>query len=209
MFYPPDVAQLSIFSAEASVPSTADLAGLLCGQGQVAGFAGTAARLTIEVDQGWRARLIAEECAHRGVPVQLERAESGRPRVRTPFRKDLYPLIAHWGGPGGKVVPPRFRLTGAALRLWLLAGGRWADKGYVLPLDPAAPATHEPLLDALRLVGLPPAAPPRSWIEDARPVVVAPIWGRRRMQRLAELVGPAPRRAEDEWPAALRPVPAA
>lgn len=206
MFYPAGVAQLSIFSAEASVPAVGDLAGLLCGQGQVASFASTAARLTVEVAQVWRARLIADELAVRGVRAELTRCDSGQVMVRTSFRKDLLPLATRWAaGPArAKTVPARFRLTGSSLRLWLLAAGEWGERGYLIRFDPQSPQTHEPLTDALRLVGLPPTAPPRG--ADRGAEAAARVGGVRRLRRLVELVGPAPSGAEIDWPTSLRPV---
>jgi hypothetical protein len=41
------VEQIPFFSAEASGPELADLAGLLCGPGQILGFGRTAARLSV------------------------------------------------------------------------------------------------------------------------------------------------------------------
>ena len=108
---------MSLFSAEASGPDIADLCGVLCGQGQVTGFARTAARLTVEVDEVWRARVLAAEFGRRGVSGELGRTEDGRPMIRTAFRSDLIGLANAWLDGSGKTLPGRFRLTGAALRL--------------------------------------------------------------------------------------------
>lgn len=126
---------MSLFSAEASGPDIADLSGVLCGQGQITGFARTAARLTVEVDEAWRASVLAAEFGRRGVSAELSRTEDGTPVIRTAFRRDLIALARAWlGGEGtGKVLPGRFRLTGAALRLWALASGRPACRGTCWP----------------------------------------------------------------------------
>lgn len=97
-----------------------------------------------------------------------------------------------------KVLPADFELTGAVLRVWALAAGTWADAAYLLGLDPAAPDTHEPLRAALAWLGLPSALVPDRGAGPALRVV-----GRRRLARLAELVGgPPPGVAERVWPAA-------
>ncbi|MGH3431941.1 MAG: hypothetical protein ACRDQB_03790, partial [Thermocrispum sp.] len=69
--------QLSLFSAEVSAPAAADLAGLLCGHGQLATFAGTAARLSVVVDEQWRARAVAAEFDARGIAAELAVSGSG------------------------------------------------------------------------------------------------------------------------------------
>jgi hypothetical protein len=97
-----------------------------------------------------------------------------------------------------KALPADFELTGAVLRVWALAAGTWADAAYLLGLDPAAPDTHEPLRAALAWLGLPTALVPDRGAGPALRVV-----GRRRLARLAELVGgPPPGVAERVWPAA-------
>lgn len=189
--------QISLFSAEASGPDIADLSGVLCGQGQVTGFARTAARLTVEVDDVWRARVLAAEFDRRGVAAELGRAGDGRPLVRTAFRSDLIGLARAWLVDDGrsKTVPGRFRLTGAALRLWALAAGRPGVQGYLLAVDEQAPDTHEPLAAAFRQLGLPAQlVGPKAGGPAVR------VTGRRRLATLAELIGMPPPGAEPVWP---------
>ncbi|WP_199443972.1 hypothetical protein [Umezawaea beigongshangensis] len=192
--------QLSFYSAEARPPDLADLGGLLCASGQVVGFArGRAAKVSVAVEDRWRAVALGAALAERGVDAALSSSEDGA-LVGTAFRTDLAALAAAWLRGTTKVVPPGFEVNGAVLRLWALAAGRWTDTatGYLLALDPAAPGTHEPLGHALGASGL-PVAP-----------VIAPtggpalrITGRRRLARLAELVGSAPSGACGRtWPAA-------
>lgn len=202
MFYPASVAQLSFFSADASVPAVGDLAGLLCGQGQIASFAATAARLSVVVEESWRARLITDELAARGVQAQLVRSDCGQPSVRTPFRKDLIRLAGGWTRGAVKAVPPDFLLSGSALRLWLLASGRRSDRGYLLMFDPHAEHTHQPLLRALAQAGLVCDTRGRSMVGPRGGGPAARITGRKRLARLAELVGRPPLGAEQEWPVA-------
>ncbi|MFE2750391.1 hypothetical protein ACFXGA_00135 [Actinosynnema sp. NPDC059335] len=121
-------------------------------------------------------------------------------QVTTPFRADLAGLAAQWFDGDRKVVPPDFTLDGGALRLWALASGRWVESGsgYLLGLDPAAPDTHETLRKALAGSGL-----PATLLADGAGGPALRVVGRRRLERLAELVGRAPRGvAERTWPAA-------
>ncbi|MEV1120150.1 hypothetical protein AB0I91_34300 [Actinosynnema sp. NPDC049800] len=121
-------------------------------------------------------------------------------QVTTAFRTDLAGLAAQWFDGDRKVVPPDFTLDGAALRLWALTSGRWVESGsgYLLGLDPEAPDTHEALRKALATSGLPSTLLTGKAGGPALRVV-----GRRRLERLAELVGRAPRGvAERTWPAA-------
>ncbi|PRX50542.1 hypothetical protein B0I33_102666 [Prauserella shujinwangii] len=200
---------MSLFSAEASRPRVADLAGLLCGPGQVTSFGRTAARLSAVVDDDWRAGALARECVRHGAEAQVTRLETeesqdgARPLVRTAFRVDLLPLARAWSGGERKVLPEGFTLGGAMLRLWALSGGQPTERGYLLPLDPAAPDTHEPLMAALGMVGLAASTVrPRGGTPAIR------ITGRRRLATFAELIGPPPPGAEPAWPR-VTPVPRA
>ncbi|MCG8919856.1 hypothetical protein L6E12_29210 [Actinokineospora sp. PR83] len=194
--------QMSIFSAEVSHPGVGDLAGLLCGPGRTAVFARATARLLLPVDDQWRANALVKACAERGVAAEVRTCEeSGGPRLSTAFRRDLAPLASAWTDPaGGKAVPDCFLPDGAALRMWVLAAGRWTEGGYLLPLDPAAPHTHAPLAEALLRCGLPATAPTAKGEVPGLRVV-----GRRRLARLLELVGPpAGPGCADQWPAVSR-----
>ena len=189
--------QLSFYSAEASRPRIRDLAGLLCGPGQAVGFGrGTAARLSVVVEETWRARALVAACTVRGVQAEVGTSEEGHPLVRTAFRSDLTGLAGQWLRGAVKSVPPDYTPDGLALRIWSLAAGSLDPGGYLLGLDPHAPGTHEPLAAALARSGL-PARPTRRGAPALR------ITGRRRLERLAELVGPVPDGAiERTWPLA-------
>ncbi|MFD0199759.1 MULTISPECIES: hypothetical protein [Saccharothrix] len=139
-------------------------------------------------------------------PVESEEPKAVEPefteswQVTTAFRTDLAGLAAHWLDGDRKVVPPEFTLDGAALRLWALASGRWVESGsgYLLGLDPEAPDTHEALRKALATSGL-----PSTLLTGRAGGPALRVVGRRRLERLAELVGRAPRGvAERTWPAA-------
>ncbi|HEX5405335.1 MAG TPA: hypothetical protein VFX16_23915 [Pseudonocardiaceae bacterium] len=188
--------QLSFYSAEASAPRLADLAGVLCGPGQATGFgAGTAARLTVPVDQRWRAVALVAACAERGVGATVSTTEDGRRVVRTAFRADLVGLASHWQAGATKSVPERFVMDGVTLRLWALVAGRWSESGYLLGLDPDSPWTHLPLVTALVRAGMSLAL-----VDDGGPALR--VAGARRLGRLVELVGvPPPGVPGHDWPA--------
>jgi hypothetical protein len=186
------VAQLSFYSAEANRPHAGDLAGLLCCQGQLAEFARTAARLTLALDARWRVRAVRLALAERGIETTPTVDEEGRHGVRTAFRADLLPLADDWTKEGEKFAPSGLTLDGGALRLWVLAAGSWLGTNYLLGLDPAAPDTYDTVRGALGGAGL-PATLHGTGLR---------ISGRRRLGRLAELVGRPPSGdAEEHWPA--------
>lgn len=189
------VSQLSLFSADAREPSMADLAGLLCGPGQIVRFgAGDQARVSIVLADPARAGAVIAACAAVGVPISPVLTESGATALRTAFRCDLVGLAEDWTRGAIKTVPPGWQLDGAALRLWALAAGRPDERGgYLLALDPNAPDTHLPLVAAATRAGIPPARVGRG--------AALRISGTRRVQRLVELVGPVPERVPSaDWP---------
>lgn len=172
-----------------------DLAGLLCGPGQIARFgAGDQARLSIVLDHPARAPALATACAATGISVSTVRTESGAIALRTAFRCDLVGLARAWLCGAVKTVPEGWQLDGPALRIWALAAGRPDERGgYLLALDPHAPDTHRPLIAAATRAGIPPAR--------VNPGPALRIGGTRRVRRLVELVGPAPPGAETAgWP---------
>lgn len=189
--------QASLFSEESSAPGIDDLAGLLCGPGQALGFGrGAAARVSVVVDEDWRAAEIARAFGIRGLLAERGTSEEGHPLVRTAFLTDLAPLAARWTRGAVKAVPAGWQLDGAALRLWAVAAGHGDGRGYVLGLDPHAPGTHDVLAAALAVAGL--AAVPLG-ARAGGPALR--ITGRRRNLRLAELVGDAPVAAPSgSWP---------
>ncbi len=189
------MSQLSIFSAEARPPRVSDLAGLLCGPGQIVRFgAGDQARLSIVLPDPTRAPAVAAACAATGITVSTVQTESGATALRTAFRCDLVGLARAWTQGSMKSVPEGWDLDGPALRLWALAAGRPDERGgYLLALDPHAPETHLALVAAATRAGVPPARVSRE--------PALRISGTRRVQRLVELVGPVPPRAATaDWP---------
>ena len=189
--------QLSFFSAEARRPRVADLAGLLCGPGQAVGFGrGTAARLSVVVLDHWRAHALVAACGERGIDAEIDRSEEGHPLVRTAFRSDLTELAGQWLRGAVKSVPRGFTPDGSTLRIWALTAGRVDPAGYLLGLDPHAEDTHEPLERALARSGL-----PARFVGARAGGPGLRVVGKRRIARLAELVGPTPVGAiERTWP---------
>lgn len=104
--------------------------------------------------------------------------------VRTAYSSLLAGLARTWLVGTAKRVPDRFLLTGPRLRLWAAAAGAPDRGGYVLCLDPdGGPdgwATVDAALARAGLAGAPTDGP-RYRISD-----------RRRLARLAELVGEPP-----------------
>ncbi|NMI01260.1 hypothetical protein [Pseudonocardia acidicola] len=197
------MAQLSLFSAEARPVRLADLAGLLCGPGQIARFGtGETARLSIVLPDADRAPAVRAAAAATGIRLEPAAAEDGAPTLRTAFRCDLVGLAQLWTRGATKAVPEHFQLDGPLLRLWALAAGRADERGgYLLLLDPDVPGTHQPLVAAATRAGISPARvgpADREW-ELGGPALR--ISGARRMQRLVELVGPPPERVPAAaWP---------
>lgn len=187
------MSQLSLFSADARAATLSDLAGLLCGPGQIVRFgAGDQARLSIVLADAARAPAVRAACAAVGVAAQAVVTESGATALRTAFRCDLATLARTWTRGALKMVPEEWQLDGPTLRLWVLTAGVPDGRGgYLLGLDPHAPQMHQALVAAATRAGLPPA----------RVGGALRISGTRRVARLVELVGPPPARMPaGEWP---------
>jgi hypothetical protein len=204
--------QLSLFGVEAAEPGPADLAGLLAGPGQVERMGGTA-RVSVVVDAAWRVHVLVAELTKRGLSTTWEEVES-KLAVRTAFTTALAPLAAAWlaSPPAQKLPPPGFFLNGHRLRLWVAAAGSQDPPGYLLRLGPSDEATWDPVGGALAAAGLPavlvgpraPAGSSSSSGSSSSTGAGAPAYriiGRRRLARLAELVGERPSAAPaGVWP---------
>jgi hypothetical protein len=219
--------QLSLFGVEARPPTPLDLEGLLAGAGQVTRMGGTA-RVSIILDAAWRVAALRAECALRGLastgePSAAYRRASADPEAplheevqeneghlafRTAYATALAPLGSRWLRGAVKHPPAGFVLDGRRLRLWVIAAGRpEGSQAYFLRLG-ASDATRlpdfveatEPVWDAvggaLAAAGLPAVLlGPRAGGPAYR------IVGRRRLARLAELIGePPPQAPPDQWP---------
>jgi hypothetical protein len=194
------VSQLSFFSAESVPPAIADLTGILAAPGQaviVGGAQGQAARLSVVVDQMWRAEGLAEMIAEAGLEPEISRTDENTPLVRTAVDDRLVGIAAEWTRGAVKTVPPQWLPGPRELRAWTLAAGTPEADRYLLGLDPHAPDTHSALASAMMRVGI---APTLIGTRGARPALR--ISGRRRLSRLVENVGEPPSEAEalTQWP---------
>ena len=101
------VSQLSLFSAGARPPRPGDLAGLLCGPGQIVRFgSGDTARLSVVLADPRRAPVVVAACAAVGIDAEQAVTESGASVVRTAFRRDLVGLAQAWTLDGGRRPGP-------------------------------------------------------------------------------------------------------
>jgi hypothetical protein len=191
--------QLSFFTAGAQGPDVADVAGLLAGPGQVVTLADEA-RVSVVADADWRVVELLEAFAVRGLGGSRTVTVEGRGAVRTDFCEELRPLARAWARGAVKAPPPGFVLDGPRLRLWAVAAGRADDHGYVLPLGEADLASWEAVGAALAATGLAAILiGPRGGGPAYR------ITGRKRLLRLAELVGdPPPGADRADWPHLVR-----
>jgi hypothetical protein len=190
------VSQLSFFSAESVPPAVADLTGLLAAPGQVV-LVGQEARLSVVVDQLWRAQAIAEMIVETGLEPEIARTDENTPLVRTTVDPRLVPIASDWTRGAVKTVPPHWLPGPRELRAWTLAAGTPEADRYLLGLDPHAPDTHSPLASAMMRVGI---APTLIGTRGSHPALR--ISGRRRLSRLVENVGEPPGDVEafQQWP---------
>jgi hypothetical protein len=188
--------QLSLFGIEATTPRPDDLAGLLAGPGQVVRMGGTA-RVSVVVTDRWRAAVLVAEMRARGLAATCVITADENLGVRTPYSIALAPLAAAWLHGALKVPPAGFALEGRRLRLWMAAAGERDENEVTLRLGRCYDGTDKIMQKALATIGL------AAEIMSA-PLRFGPslrITGRRRLARLAELIGEAPEPApEGSWP---------
>lgn len=180
------MSQLSFFSAESVPPAVADLTGVLAAAGQAVTVGG-GARLSVVVDDLWRARALAEMITETGLAAEITRTEELTPLVRTAVDVRLTAIAVEWTRGAVKTVPAKWLPGPRELRAWTLAAGEPEADRYLLGLDPHAPHTHSPLASALMRVGI---APTLIGTRGTRPALR--ISGRRRLSRLVENVGEPP-----------------
>jgi hypothetical protein len=191
-----DVSQLSFFSAESVPPAVSDLTGVLAAAGQIV-MVGGGARLSVVVDQVWRAQALGQMIEEAGLTAEITVTDENTPLVRTAVDPGLRPIAVEWTRGAVKTVPPLWLPGPRELRAWILAAGVPEADRYLLGLDPHAADTHSPLASALMRVGI---APTLIGTRGARPALR--ISGRRRLSRLVENVGEPPEVAEalPFWP---------
>lgn len=190
------IRQLSLFGVEVAGPEPGDLGGLLAGTGQVVRMGGTA-RVSIVVDQPWRAAVLMAEFGRRGLAATWEPTGDERITVRTAYSTALAPLAGAWLRGLVKHPPRDLMLDGRALRLWVEATGRHDGPiSYALPVRATDELTWPAVGLALAAAGL------RADLVNARADGPAfRIVGRRRVSRLAEMIGDPPKNAPDGvWP---------
>jgi hypothetical protein len=180
------VSQLSFFSAESVPPAVADLTGMLAAPGQVV-LVGSGARLSVVVEDVWRAEALAEMIVEAGLAPEIARTDENNPLVRTAVDARLVGIAGDWTRGAVKTVPPQWLPGPRELRAWTLAAGTPEADRYLLGLDPHAPDTHSPLASAMMRVGI---APTLIGTRGSRPALR--ISGRRRLSRLVENVGEPP-----------------
>lgn len=184
------MSQLSFFSAESVPPAVADLTGVLAGPGQIV-LAGNgvrqAARISVVVDEMWRAQGLAQMISEAGLVSEISRTDENNPLVRTALDPQLMLIAGEWTR--GPSKPCR---RGGCRALVSCGPGRWrrlagGDDRYLLGLDPHAPDTHAALAAAMMRVGI---APTLIGTRGSHPALR--ISGRRRLSRLVENVGNHP-----------------
>ncbi len=184
----PPVSQPSLFSADLQPPAVADLGGLLAAHGQLVRQPSTGtARVSILLDERWRADALSVEMRVRGLDPEALPAADGKILVRSAQTDGLAGLATRWIRGAVKALPPRPGLDAGFLRCWALAAGSRDDAGYRLGLDPHAPDTHDPLTAALAAAGL---AGSFLGVRGGGPAVR--IVGHKRLVRLADLLGSLP-----------------
>ncbi|EUA23069.1 hypothetical protein I553_5865 [Mycobacterium xenopi 4042] len=154
---------------------------MLAAPGQIV-IVGAGARLSVVVEQPWRAAALAAMIDDAGLVPEITRTDEDTPLVRTAV------------DPGCGRSPPSGPAGGQdRTPQWLPARGscgpgRWQPGAGRRPLPararPHAPDTHSPLASALMRVGI---APTLIGTRGSRPALR--ISGRRRLSRLVENVG--------------------
>jgi hypothetical protein len=189
--------QLSLFGIEAAPPGPADLGGLLAGPGQVVRMGGTA-RVSVVVEERWRAAALVGEMKLRNLPATCVSTVDEHFGVRTPYSSVLAGLASAWLSGAVKLPPAGFALEGRRLRLWMMAAGYRDALAVTLRIGRCEESVPKTLQRALASVGLP------SDIVGASGRTAGPslrVSGRRRVARLAELIGdPPPSAPPAEWP---------
>ncbi|AEV72756.1 hypothetical protein MycrhN_2161 [Mycolicibacterium rhodesiae NBB3] len=190
------MSQLSFFSAESVPPAVADLTGMLAAPGQVV-LVGSGARLSVVVEDLWRAEALAEMIVEAGLEPEIARTDENNPLVRTAVDPRLVAIAGDWTRGAVKTVPPQWLPGPRELRAWTLAAGTPEADRYLLGLDPHAPDTHSPLASAMMRVGI---APTLIGTRGSHPALR--ISGRRRLSRLVENVGEPPGNVDafSQWP---------
>ncbi len=191
------IRQLSLFGAEAAAPAPEDLAGLLAGPGQVVRMGGTA-RVSVVVEDRWRAIALVGEMRARGFEPTCVSTVDEHIGVRTPYSSVLAPLATAWLRGAVKLPPNGFAIEGRRLRLWMMAAGYRDPLGVTLRLGRCEDGVAITMQRALDMIGL-----PTEVVRAAGPGGLGPalrVTSRRRIYRFAEIIGDPPAAAPtDAW----------
>lgn len=187
--------QFSLFGAAAAEPTLADLDGILLAGGWWVHVDGVA-RLSVIVEDRWRADALADEFAARGVEAEpddgIVDAEAGF-GVRTGFHRSLNARSAAWSRGANASPPADFVLTAGGLRLWAVAGGRRDDVGYLLTTALPDDVVHTAAGAQLSRMGLAAVSLAGRGGPGWR------ITSAKRIRRLGELLGAAPAGGQAAW----------
>jgi len=187
--------QFSLFGAAAAEPNLADLDGVLLAGGWWVRVEGVA-RLSVIVDERWRAEALAEEFAVRGIEAEpddgIVDAEAGF-GVRTGFHRSLNPAADRWSRGANAEPPANFELTAGGLRLWAITAGRRDDVGYLLATALPDDRVHMAGGAQLSRLGLAAVSLTGRGGPGWR------ITSAKRIRRLGELLGPAPAGGAGSW----------
>jgi hypothetical protein len=205
------VTQYSLFGAEAVEPRLTDLDGpVLAGAQWVRSAHG--ARLSVVVADRWRADALAVAFAGLDLASDDEpvvAAETGS-AVRTAFTPSLVEHAARWTRGARTGLPADFRLDAGGLRLWAITAGRHDDAGFLLGTAPVSSgqvddgAVHRAAGAQLSRLGVAASSLTRAGHAAGARGVGWRITSTRRLRRLAELLGPPPPGAGNDWPRADR-----
>ena len=190
--------QYSLFGAEAADPLVQDLDGLLLAGGDWVRIEhDSAARLSVLVDQGWRAAALQDEFRARGLASDTAEAPGGLIAVRSEFSERLGSHAGRWTKGASRRPPAELALSASGLRLWTIAAGRADEAGFLLATDPDG-ALHRAAGGQLARLGV-TAVDVGSRAGPGWRVTSA-----KRLRRLAELIGEPPPGCGPDWPAADR-----
>jgi hypothetical protein len=198
--------QLSLFGVAAVDPTPGDLAGLLAGPGRISRMGGTI-RVSVDVDDAWRVHVLVAEFRRRGLAPSWHQLPEGKLVVRTAYTALLGRLGSGWlhprpGAPPDdsddrlvKRPPTGFHLAGQRLRLWAAAAGVRDPLGFRLGLAVPDAENWPRVGAALAAIGLPAVL-----LDPGSGGPAFRVVGRRRLTRLAELLGDRPTAAPpDGW----------
>jgi hypothetical protein len=187
--------QFSLFGAAAAEPQIADLDGLLFAGGDwVRTDHDASARLSVLVQDGWRARALLVELAARGLECDTAEAPGCLIAVRTEITERLAGQALRWTRGASLRLPADLALSASGLRLWALATGRTDEAGYLLAVAEPDGAIQRAAGAQLARLGV---------TAIAVGVRGGPGWrvtSAKRLRRLAELVGDGPEGCDLDWP---------